>query len=159
MGHRTLFVDHFFLYNKSEEKTCNEFLLILPPPFCQHLEKHLKYFVNLSSFLSLPGLGSKTTCVWGENPAKLHCWCKRSWFFERTSDVGIWGGGAHPMRSVEGGTSTGTSTTGTDGKEGGWRCREPTQTATDHRSKHIEKIALVSRDMSTWQHVMLQIWN
>ena len=53
MGHRTLFVDHFFLYNKSEEKTCNEFLLIPPPPFCQHLEKHLKYYVNLSSFLSL----------------------------------------------------------------------------------------------------------
>ena len=37
------------------------------------------------------------------------------------ADVGIWGGGAHPMRSVEGGTSTGTNTgsTGTDGKEGG----------------------------------------
>ena len=34
-------------------------------------------------------------------------------------NVGIWeeGGGAHPMRSVEGGTSTGTR--GTDGKEGG----------------------------------------
>ena len=92
MGHRTLFVDHFFLYNKSEEKTCNECLLILLPPFCQQLEKHLKYYVNLSSFLSLSGLGSKTTCVWGKNPAKLHCWCKRSWFWGNQASP-TWGSG------------------------------------------------------------------
>ena len=80
IGHRMLFAAHFFLYNKSEKKTCNKFLLNTPPLFYQHLEKHLKYYDNPSSF---PRSGSWDYMCVSENLI-AEVYSKKRWFSEGT---------------------------------------------------------------------------
>ena len=64
----------------NQKKTCNKFLLITPPLFYQHLEKHLKYYNNPSSF---PRSGSWDYMCVSENLI-AEVYSKKRWFSEGT---------------------------------------------------------------------------